>query len=78
MTLESTRLQKEIRFALVTLTIVTTGVILISTNSQDVFALQYSNHTSNRYQINFNIQLIGNLRKKWVDLMKGQVLQFQK
>lgn len=78
MTLESTRLQKEIRFALVTLTIITTAVIIISTNSQDVFALQYSNHTSNRYQIQFQYPTDWELKEKMGRFDEGTSIAISK
>jgi hypothetical protein len=78
MTLESTRLEKEIRFALVTITIIITALILISTNSQNVLAVQYTNHTSDRYQIQFQYPSDWEFKEKMTRFDEGTDISVRK
>jgi hypothetical protein len=53
--LELANLKYEIRFVLLSIAIITFALLLTFTNTGNVFAVQYLNHTSDKYQIQFQI-----------------------
>jgi hypothetical protein len=61
---ELSSLRKETKILLVVPAIVTYALLLISTNAEDVLALQYKNYTSQKYQIQFEYPTTWALEEK--------------
>jgi hypothetical protein len=53
-------------------------MMLVSTNSQDVLALNYTNHTSDRYQIQFQYPSDWELKEKTTRFDEGTSIAIQK
>jgi hypothetical protein len=71
------KVKRELRFLLVSLTIITISLVLISINGQDVLAVQYTNHTSDRYQIQFQYPTDWELKEKMSRFDEGTSISVQ-